>query len=406
LNLAPFLVSKEAICYSFNLIWNQQQLSQVIALKSVGVELISNTLPTTETMPIKKILSFGLLVFVPISIAAEQLHWGDLTVFITAALAIVPLAIWLSTATEEIAVITGPAVGGLLNAVFGNATELIIGLVALKAGLIDIVKASITGTIISNLLLAMGLSMFLGGLKYKEQEFKPIVAQVSGSSMTLAVIAILLPTMAFYSANKSDAFAIEKLSIAVAVILIVVYVMTLLFSLKTHSYLYEVSLVDLDIETNHHKPDLRLWLAILIVSTLAVAYESEMFVGVVESATKGLGLTPLFTGVILLPLVGGAAEYVTAVGVAIKNNMDLSVSVAMGSSLLVALLMAPMLVLVGYAIGQPMDLNFNPFEVVAVAVAVIVANLISLDGRSNWLEGALLLGTYLILAAAFYFLPI
>jgi Ca2+:H+ antiporter len=358
-------------------------------------------------MSIKKILSIGLLIFIPISIAAEYSHWGDLIVFVTSALAIVPLAIWLSTATEELAIITGPAVGGLLNAVFGNATELIISLVALKAGLLDIVKASITGTIISNLLLAMGLSMFLGGLKYKEQEFKPIVAQVNGTSMTLAVIAILLPTMAFYSANKSDAFAVEKLSIAVAIILIVVYAMTLLFSLKTHSYLYDVSLVDLDVEAEgHHQPDLRLWLGILIVSTLAVAYESEMFVGVVESATKGLGLTPLFTGVILLPLVGGAAEYVTAVGVALKNNMDLSVSVAMGSSLLVALLMAPLLVLVGYAIGQPMDLNFNPFEIVAVGIAVVVANLISSDGRSNWLEGVLLLATYFILAAAFYFLPI
>ncbi len=360
----------------------------------------------TSTMSIKKILSIGLLIFVPISIAAESQHWGELVVFITSALAIVPLAIWLSTATEELAIVTGPAVGGLLNAVFGNATELIISLVALKAGLVDIVKASITGTIISNLLLAMGLSMFLGGLKYKEQEFKPIVAQVSGSSMTLAVIAILLPTMAFYSSSNSDLFAVEKLSIAVAVILIAVYVMTLLFSLKTHSYLYDVSLVELDVEATGHKPDVRLWLGVLVASTLAVAYESEMFVGVVETATQGLGLTPLFTGVILLPLVGGAAEYVTAVGVAIKNNMDLSVSVAMGSSLLVALLMAPMLVLVGYAIGQPMDLNFNPFEVVAVGVAVIVANLISLDGRSNWLEGVLLLATYSILAAAFYFLPI
>jgi Ca2+:H+ antiporter len=357
-------------------------------------------------MPIKQLLSIGLLIFVPISIAAKYLHWGDLTVFITSALAIVPLAIWLSTATEEVAVVTGPAVGGLLNAVFGNATELIIALVALKAGLVDIVKASITGTIISNLLLAMGLSMFLGGLRYKEQEFKPIVARVSGSSMTLAVIAILLPTMAFYSSNQAKLFAIEELSIAVAIILIIVYVLTLIFSLKTHSYLYEVSLVDLDVEATRHRPDLRLWGSILVASTLAVAYESEMFVSVVEEATKGLGLTPLFTGVILLPLVGGAAEYVTAVGVAMKNNMDLSVSVAMGSSLLVALLMAPVLVLVGYVIGQPMDLNFNPFEVVAVAVAVIVANLISLDGRSDWLEGVLLLATYLILAAAFYFLPI
>jgi Ca2+:H+ antiporter len=357
-------------------------------------------------MQIKQLLSIGLLIFVPISIAAKYLHWGELTVFITSALAIVPLAIWLSRATEEVAVVTGPAVGGLLNAVFGNATELIIGLVALKAGLVDIVKASITGTIVSNLLLAMGLSMFLGGLRYKEQEFQPIVARVSGSSMSLAVIAILLPTMAFYSSSQAKLFAIEKLSIAVAIILIIVYILTLIFSLKTHSYLYEVSLVDLDVETTRHRPDLRLWVSILVASTLAVAYESEMFVGVVEEATKGLGLTPLFTGVILLPLVGGAAEYVTAVGVAMKNNMDLSVSVAMGSSLLVALFMAPLLVLVGFAIGQPMDLNFNPFEVVAVAVAVIVANLISLDGRSDWLEGVLLLATYLILAAAFYFLPI
>jgi Ca2+:H+ antiporter len=358
-------------------------------------------------MSIKKILSYALLAFVPLSIAAETLHWGTMPVFVTSAIAILPLAIWLSTATEEVAVVTGPSVGGLLNAVFGNATELIISLVALKAGLIEIVKASITGTIISNLLLAMGLSMFLGGLRYKEQEFKPIVARVNGSSMTLAVIAILLPTMAFYTSGRIETPGVEKLSIVVAVVLIAVYLMTLLFSLKTHNYLYEVGLVELEDEMNEHgehKPNLGLWLGVLLVSTIGVAYESEMFVGVVEEATKGLGLTPLFTGVILLPLVGGTAEYVTAVGVAMKNNMDLSVSVAMGSSLLVALLMAPVLVLVGQAIGQPMDLSFNPFEVVAVAVAVIIANLISLDGRSNWLEGALLLATYTILGAAFYFL--
>jgi Ca2+:H+ antiporter len=357
-------------------------------------------------MSIKKKLSIGMLVFVPLSIAAEQLHWGTMPVFALSALAILPLAIWLSTATEEVAVVTGPSVGGLLNAVFGNATELIISLVALKAGLIEIVKASITGTIISNLLLAMGLSMFLGGLKYKEQEFKPVIARVNGSAMTLAVIAILLPSMAFYTSGRIETAGIESLSIVVSCVLIAVYVLTLVFSLKTHNYLYEVGLVELEAEmAEHHseKPNLALWLGVLLVSTLGVAYESEMFVGVVEEATKGLGLTPLFTGVILLPLVGGTAEYVTAVGVAMKNNMDLSVSVAMGSSLLVALLMAPVLVLVGQAIGQPMDLNFNPFEVVAVAVAVVIANLISLDGRSNWLEGVLLLATYTILGAAFYF---
>jgi Ca2+:H+ antiporter len=358
-------------------------------------------------MTIKKFLSFALLVFVPISILAEYLHWGTLTIFITSAIGIIPLAIWLSTATEEVAVVTGPSIGGLLNAVFGNATELIIALVALKAGLIDIVKASITGTIISNLLLAMGLSMFLGGLKYKEQVFKPIVARVNGTTMTLAVIAILLPTMAYFASGQKTTLSLEELSITVAIVLIVVYGLTLLFSLKTHSYLYDVGIVELEEEVSEehggHKPNLVLWLGILLISTVAVAFESEIFVGVVEEATEGLGLTPLFTGVILLPLVGGAAEYVTAVGVALKNNMDLSVSVAMGSSLLVALLMAPLLVLVGQFLGQPMDLSFNPFEIVAVAVAVIIANLISLDGQSNWLEGVLLLATYIILGSVFYF---
>ncbi|MBW4579429.1 MAG: calcium/proton exchanger [Tildeniella nuda ZEHNDER 1965/U140] len=363
-------------------------------------------------MSIKNLVSLGLLVFIPISIAAERLEWDALIVFITSAIAIVPLAIWLSTATEEVAVATGPSIGGLLNAIFGNATELIIALSALRAGLLDIVKASITGTIISNLLLVMGLSMFLGGLRYKEQAFQPIVARVSGSTMTLAVTAIVLPAMVISTSNVVDQVAISRLSITVAIVLIVVYALTLLFSLKTHSYLYDVSVVELEADADGeasthpaHKPNLPLWIGVLLVATIAVAFESEIFVGAVEEATKGLGLTPLFTGVILLPLVGGAAEYVTAVRVAMKNNMDLSVSVAMGSSLLVALLVAPVLVLVGQAIGQPMDLSFNLFEVVAVIIAVAIANLISLDGRSNWLEGVLLLATYTVLGAAFYFHP-
>jgi Ca2+:H+ antiporter len=362
-------------------------------------------------MTIKNIFSFGLLVFVPISIAAEKLGWDALVVFVLSGIAIVPLAIWLSTATEEVAVITGPSVGGLLNAVFGNATELIISLVALKEGLIDIVKASITGTIISNLLLVMGLSMLLGGFRYREQEFQPVVARMNGSTMTLAVGAIVVPAMVISTSNLVEPAAITGLSIVVAGVLIVVYALTLIFSLKTHSYLYDVGLADLEESpTAEHKPEhkgnLWFWIGILLVATIAVAFESEIFVGAVEEATKGLGLTPLFTGVILLPLVGGAAEYLTAVRVAIKNNMDLSVSVAMGSSLLVALLVAPLLVLVGQAIGQPMDLNFNLFEVVAVTLAVAIANLISLDGRSNWLEGVLLLATYIVLATAFYFHPV
>ena len=216
-------------------------------------------------MTIKNIISLGLLIFIPISIAAKYLEWGSLAVFITSAIAIVPLAIWLSTATEEVAVVTGSTIGALLNAVFGNATELIIALVALKEGLVDIVKASITGTIISNLLLVMGLSMLLGGLRYKEQEFKPVVARVNGSSMTLAAIAIILPTMVIETSNGLEPEAIRNLSTTVAIVLIVVYALTLVFSLKTHSYLYDVGLVDLDEGTqtnvddsNEHKPNL--WL--------------------------------------------------------------------------------------------------------------------------------------------------
>ncbi len=360
----------------------------------------------------KNLISLGLLIFIPITIVAEKLEWSALTVFVLSAIAIVPLAIWLSTATEELAVTLGPSIGGLLNAVFGNATELIIALVALRAGLVDIVKASITGTIVSNLLLVMGLSMLLGGLRYKEQEFKPVVARMNGSTMTLAVVAIVLPATVISTSNVVEPSAITGLSLFVAGVLIAVYAFTLLFSLKTHSYLYEVGVTDLEadgaggtVHAEAEKPNLWLWLGVLFAATIGVAFVSEIFVGAVEEATAGLGLTPLFTGVILLPLVGGAAEYVTAVRVALKNNMDLSVSVAMGSSLLVALLVAPLLVIVGQVIGQPMDLNFNLFEVVAIAISVIVANLISLDGRSNWLEGMLLLATYAVLGAAFYYHP-
>jgi Ca2+:H+ antiporter len=304
-------------------------------------------------MSIKNLISLGLLIFIPISIAAEHLEWGALAVFATSAIAIIPLAVWLSTATEEVALVLGPSIGGLLNAVFGNATELIISLVALRAGLIDIVKASITGTVISNLLLAMGLSMLFGGLRYKEQEFQSVVARMNGSTMTLAVVALVLPALVTYTTPQGvGEVEVTQLSRVASIILIVVYILTLLFSLKTHSYLYDVGVAELEEAGETHKPNLWLWLGILLAATIGVAFESEMFVGAVEEATKGLGLTPLFTGVILLPLVGGAAEYLTSVRVAMKNDMDLSVSVVMGSSLLVALLVAPILVLVGQVIGR------------------------------------------------------
>jgi len=364
-------------------------------------------------MSVKNILFLVLLLFIPVSFAAHFLEWGELPVFITAGLAILPLAAWMGTATEEIAVVTGPSLGGLLNATFGNATELIIALVALNAGLVDVVKASITGSIISNLLLVMGLSMLLGGLRYKEQEFQPIVARVNASSMNLAMIALLLPTTVDFTSSGITAATLQNLSIAVAIVLILVYGLTLLFSMKTHSYLYDVGLAEsgpdengqthLSTGTNQHY--LGLWIGVLLASTLLVAIESELLVDSLEVATSQLGLTALFTGVILVPIIGNAAEHATAITVAMKNKMDLSVSVAVGSSMQIALFVAPVLVLAGRAIGQPMDLDFNPFELVAVAVSVLIANSISSDGRSNWLEGTLLLATYAVLGLAFYFHP-
>jgi Ca2+:H+ antiporter len=374
-------------------------------------------------------IALGLLAMVPVSIAAERLHWGDGVVFATAVASIIPLAIWLSTATEELSISLGPSIGALLNAVFGNATELIIALTALRAGLVEIVKASITGTIMANLLLALGLSMLVGGIGRSEQRFQPVVARVNGSAMTLAVLAILLPSLAAMGAAGAAPAATDPLTAAgissaitggdggreafslfVAWVLLLVYALTLLFSLRTHRTLYEVAEVDLGAEAGTAepghpvaKPPLLPWLAVLVAATVGIAYESELFVGVVETVTESVGLSALFTGVVLLPLLGGVAEYLTAITMARKDKMDLSVSVALGSTLLVALLVVPVLVLLGPRLGHPLDLSFNVYELVAVITAVVVSNLVSLDGRSDWLEGVLLLAAYVILAAGFYF---
>lgn len=374
-------------------------------------------------MLVRNLIFYGLLIFVPMSIAAHLLEWGELAVFVTAALAIIPLAGWMGTATEEIAVVLGPSWGGLLNATFGNATELIIALLALNAGLVNVVKSSIVGSIVGNLLLVMGLSMLLGGIRYKEQSFQSVVARVNASAMNLAVIAILLPTAVDFTSEGMLDITLLKLSEAVAIVLIGVYGLTLLFSMKTHAYLYEVGTAETSDQTaqatavspdnteghpteKHSAPNLRIWIPVLLLATLIVAMESELLVDALEVATEQLGFTKLFTGVIVLPIIGNAAEHATAVTVAMKNKMDLSVSVAVGSSLQIALFVAPILVLAGWVLNKPMDLNFNPFELVAVVVAVLIANSISSDGRSNWLEGILLLATYVILALAFYFHPV
>jgi Ca2+:H+ antiporter len=354
-------------------------------------------------MALRRFWTAAALLLLPLAVAARSLGWGDGAVFGLSIGAIIPLAILLSTATEELALALGPTPGALLNALFGNATELIIALVALRAGLVDIVKASITGTVMANLLLALGLSMAIGGIGRDEQRFPAMVARVNGTPMTLALLAILLPSLAPAGAGE----AALGFSGFVAWLLLAVYGMTLLFSLGTHRQRLATpaaveALVVVE-EGGHEPPPVLPWLLVLVLATAGLALASELFVDVVAEVTEGLGFSATFTGVVLLPLLGGTAEYVTAVSMARRDRMQLSVSVALGSTLLVALLVVPVLVLLGPWLGHPLDLRFSGYELVAIGAAVVVSNLVSLDGRSDWLEGVLLLATYVILAAGFWF---
>ncbi|RUT07305.1 calcium/proton exchanger [Dulcicalothrix desertica PCC 7102] len=358
-------------------------------------------------MTTKDKILLGMLVFVPICFITEWLHLNPVIVFLASGLAIVPLAARIANSTEEIASVIGSSLGGLLNATFGNATEMIISIVALKAGLVDVVKASITGTIIANLLLALGAAITLGGLRFKEQNFQPTVARMNASSLNLALVVLLTPTAIDFTSQGLELATINNFSAVASVLLLLFYVLSLLFSIKTHKYVYEVGTTEgeeVDYTTHESKP---LWqpIIILLVCTIVLVFVSDILVESLEKAITTLGLSELFTGVILIPLFGGAVEYITAATFAIKNKMDLAVAVAMGSSLQIAMFVAPVLVLVGQFIGQPMNLEFNPFEVLTVAIAVVITNSISTDGKTNWLEGALLLITYAVLGTAFYFHP-
>jgi Ca2+:H+ antiporter len=355
-----------------------------------------------------------LLVFVPLAVAAHALHWDGMLVFLFSALAIVPLAGLMGEATETLAGRFGAGVGGLLNATFGNAAELIIAIAALQRGLYDVVKASLTGSIIGNVLLVLGLAVLTGGARRERQMFDRSAAAAGSTLLALAAIALVIPAM-FHAAAEhavrgerltvTGEVAIEHgLSLAIASVLFVVYLLSLFFSLRTHRHLY-AGQHPAAAEEGPSPPLLRATLTLLL-ATAAVAWMSELLVGAVEAASHALGLTQVFVGVIIVAIVGNAAEHSTAVLMALRNKMDLSIHIAIGSSIQIALFVAPVLVFLSYAMPRgPMDLRFTPFEVLAVAIAVGVVNLVAQDGESNWLEGVLLLAVYLVLAIAFYFLP-
>jgi len=354
---------------------------------------------------------YALLILVPIAIAMELLDiGGHSTLFILSALALIPLAAVLGDATEDVAEFTGPKIGGLLNATLGNAAELIITVVALREGLVTVVKASIAGSIIGNMLVVLGASILLGGLRHGIQRFDAHIAGVNASIMSLAVMAMTIPAIFELGSPEHDPTHedIIALSDGTAIVLIILYGFYLLYTIFAGGAPRQAAAhgATWGGEEAADRKKLLLALGVLTASTIAIVFMSEILVGALEPTAESWGMSELFVGVMLVPLVGNVAEHLVAVQVAMKNKMDLSIGIAVGSGLQIALFVAPVLVLVSQFVGpEPMSLVFNQFELAALIAAVVITVMISVDGRTNWLEGAQLLALYVILGIAFYVIP-
>jgi len=338
-----------------------------------------------------------LLVLVPASIVLDVATDAHLAVFATSALAIVPLAGVIGRSTEQLALHTGPKIGGLINATFGNVTELIISIFLILDDKVAIVKASLTGSIIGNLLLVLGISLFLGGLRHEEQEFNQRSASVHATSLMLAVAGLLMPAL-FALGGRETFIQREVVSGTVAAVLIALYIAALAFTLITHEHLFRTPS-----EGEEPSWSRRRAVRTLLGATVLVAIESELLVSSLEPALATLGLSELFVGLIVIPIIGNAAEHSSAVLFALRNKVDVTLEIAIGSSTQIALFVAPALVFISLLAGHPMDFVFSTFEVAAVALSTILVFMISADGRSNWLEGAQLIGSYVIMAVSFFF---
>ena len=336
------------------------------------------------------------------TVVAEFIHAPVLILFAVSSLALIGLAWVLGQATESVAHFTGPSIGGILNATFGNAAELIITIIALSAGLTEVVKASIIGSIIGNVLLVLGASILLGGIKNGTQTFSRTIAGANAAMLACVVAGLSLPTI-FNTVDPAEGEpSIEYLSISVAVVLIVLYALYLLFYLRRQQQPGREGA-----EEEQEPPPFGKVLSyvVLVGSTAAVAFVSEIFVGGIEPLIEEVGISSLFVGVILVPIVGNIAEHVVGVQIAYKNDMDFSMAISLGSSIQVALLVTPILVFLGPFLGHPLELVFTPLELISLGAAVVVTAFIALDGESNWLGGAMLIGVYIIAALAFFFSP-
>lgn len=360
----------------------------------------------------KKIYSFVrknpisvLFLTFPFAILASVFNWPPTITFILSALAIIPFAGFIGSATEVLAAHTSPKIGALLNATLGNAAELIITIVAIKAGHLELVKASITGSILGNLLLVLGMSMLVGGLRHGIQKFDRRQASNNAIMLVLTIILLLIPSLLSHYIGDVEipAPGVEILSIGVAIVMIVLYVLGLIFSFKV---IGGPAAADIEgRETSHNGWSFKVAIAILVLSTVGVVYLSEVLVGEIEPVVEALGISEFFIGLIFIPIIGNVAEHLVAVQMAIKNKMTLSVEIAIASSLQIALFVAPLLVFVSLLMGTPLTLVFNQLELIALIAGVLIAALVSSDGESNWLEGAELLAIYIILGLAFFLIP-
>jgi Ca2+:H+ antiporter len=349
-----------------------------------------------------------LLVFIPIAIGLEHFaHGQHLLIFVASGIAILPLAAWMGHATEHLAEHLGEGLGGFLNATFGNAAELIIALAALRAGLYDVVKASIVGSIVGNILLVLGAAMLAGGLRHREQRFNAEGGRAQATMLTLAAIALILPAAFKAAVGEGTAAAnLVPLSIVLSIVLLVVYGLFLVFSLVTHSALFKGSYSAPEEDDAHPKWSAGRAALVLAGATVFIAWMSEILVGAIQPTAREIGLSNVFVGVFVVAVLGNAAEHATAITVALKNRMDLSLSIAIGSSVQVAIFVAPVLVLASLFLGPaPMDMAFPAGLVLSVLLAVLITGQIAGDGRSDWLKGVQLLAVYLVLGLVFFFLP-
>ena len=339
-----------------------------------------------------------LLVALPFAILGEILHWSPTIIF--------TLSGYIGAATEVLAYHTNPRIGGLLNATLGNAAELIITIAAIQAGLLDLVKASITGSILGNLLLVLGMSILLGGMRHGIQTFDRKQAGNNATMLVLTVVILLIPSLlSHYIGNiEVPGPRVEALSLGVAAVMIVLYILGLIYS-------YKVIGGPVVAEENEHEELPRKWslsmgIIVLVISTVGVASLSEILVGTVEQVVSTLGLSEFFIGLIFIPIIGNVAEHIVAVQVALKNKMTLSVEIAIASSLQIALFVAPLLVFISLLMSHPLTLVFNQLELIALIAGVLIAALVSADGESNWLEGAELLAIYIVLGLTFFLMPV